>query len=417
MAPSRAVRVLNRPMRSLLLDQYAQISRPTPRFPKLRHDSRNASPLCLSCTIRAGFRLYSTDSKTPDAAKKSEAAAPSSTADQEPSLQSDGARPEQGATSPPSPDLELPSASEAKRSVASARFSHFMDDLQSRALVAGQKLNDLTGYTAIEAIKERNAALESELAAAQARLRTARHAYKSLTSTRASTQREVTTLLARKDTWNPADLERFTTLYRSDHELEAQVAAASAELTEAEAEEGKLSAALNAGILRRYHEEQIWSDRIRRQSTWGTWGLMGVNVLLFLVLQFVAEPWKRARLIRGVAEGEKTYWEEVRRDLDEMKAALAVQAKAPAAEEAVASAPAAAAANVGAVPEIALDPGPGSWQELVLDPKRWGEGLADLCSERRIGIRMRDASLIALEGAVTGAAVAAGAAFWLLRRT
>lgn len=56
---------------------------------------------------------------------------------------------------------------------------------------------------------------------------------------------------------------------------------------------------LSASILARYHEEQIWSDKIRRMSTWGTWGLMGVNVLLFLVFQVLVEPWRRKRLVTG----------------------------------------------------------------------------------------------------------------------
>lgn len=62
------------------------------------------------------------------------------------------------------------------------------------------------------------------------------------------------------------------------------------------------SAKLSASILARYHEEQIWSDKIRRMSTWGTWGLMGVNVLLFLVFQVAVEPWRRRRLVKGCEE-------------------------------------------------------------------------------------------------------------------
>lgn len=43
----------------------------------------------------------------------------------------------------------------------------------------------------------------------------------------------------------------------------------------------------------------MWSDKIRRMSTWGTWGLMGVNVLLFLIFQVAVEPWRRSRLVKG----------------------------------------------------------------------------------------------------------------------
>lgn len=62
------------------------------------------------------------------------------------------------------------------------------------------------------------------------------------------------------------------------------------------------AAKLNANILARYHEEQIWSDKIRRMSTWGTWGLMGMNVLLFLIFQIGVEPWRRRRLVKGFEE-------------------------------------------------------------------------------------------------------------------
>lgn len=37
-------------------------------------------------------------------------------------------------------------------------------------------------------------------------------------------------------------------------------------------------------------------------STWGTWGLMGVNVLLFLIFQIAVEPWRRKRLVKGFEE-------------------------------------------------------------------------------------------------------------------
>jgi hypothetical protein len=55
----------------------------------------------------------------------------------------------------------------------------------------------------------------------------------------------------------------------------------------------------------RYHEEQIWSDKIRRASTWGTFALMGINVLLFVVVQVGLEPWRRKRLVRGFEEKVK----------------------------------------------------------------------------------------------------------------
>ncbi|KAI3395917.1 hypothetical protein diail_628 [Diaporthe ilicicola] len=454
--PVAAARPILRPGSSLLLKQLRgpvsvsvsvlASSRPraaTSTILRLTSSSpRGQLSLRSGCGLQSRIRLYSTNPPPPGQNASSEEAkepsepthissTPSPSSSESPSSSSSSSA---AAAAPSRPSPELPSQTDSRRSAASQNFSHFMDNLQSRVLVASQTLNDLTGYSAIEAIKAANARLETDLAQAQAGLKRARQHYKAVNAQRASTQREVTALLARKDTWSPVDLERFTTMYRQDHELEAAVSEAASSLTEAEADEARLSQALNSGILRRYHEEQIWSDRIRRQSTWGTWGLMGVNILLFLVLQFVAEPWKRSRLMKGIAAEEKAALDAVRRELEEVRGAMARREDAAAATEAAAAAAAAAApaavaedAGVEAAPVAALPDveGPGmvpsppaglSWREFLSDPSLWRPALKDLYSERTIDLRMRDVSLIALEGAMTGAVAAAGVAVLLARQ-
>ena len=49
---------------------------------------------------------------------------------------------------------DLPSQEEGRRSHASKRFDHLMDSVQSNIFIAGQRLNDLTGYSGIEALKK-----------------------------------------------------------------------------------------------------------------------------------------------------------------------------------------------------------------------------------------------------------------------
>ena len=49
---------------------------------------------------------------------------------------------------------DLPSQEEGRRSHISKRLSHLMDHLQSNIFIAGQRLNDLTGYSGIEALKK-----------------------------------------------------------------------------------------------------------------------------------------------------------------------------------------------------------------------------------------------------------------------
>lgn len=314
-----------------------------------------------------------------------------------------------------------------------------MDDLQGRFVLASQALSDLTGYTAIEQIKAQNSQLESDLDAAQAELRVARREYQAVNERRATTQRELTTLLARKDGWTPSDVERFTALYRQDHELETGAQRSIERLKEAEADEVRLSAALTSGILKRYHEEQVWSDRIRRQSTWGTWGLMAVNVLLFIVLQFFAEPWRRSRLVRGIAEAETGVLDDVRKELADVRTALesvtgksvsptavdaraidkvAVQGGMPletTPPEASRTVPSLGSLSTLPTPTLRLPflsaTWPWSWGEVKAfgsDPGRWKSWAKDLYSERTVNIRMRDVSLLALQSAAAGAAIAGG---------
>ncbi|KAK5628319.1 hypothetical protein RRF57_004034 [Xylaria bambusicola] len=350
---------------------------------------------------------------------------------------------------PPSmQDPDLPSAQHSRRSALNQSLTSFMDRAQTTLFVASQRINDLTGYSSIESLKSQISGLEEQLRAAQSHLTATRSAYKSAVSDRAATQREVTTLLARQKTWTPVDFERFTTLYRQDYELEASVGSWATELEQAERDAERLNRELGTGILARYHEEQIWSDKIRRMSTWGTWGLMGVNILLFLLLQFGAEPWRRKRLVRGFEEKvrEALAEERVAREEGERKAVAAVaamtapsiaddEAKTTTTEEA--EEPVVMAAPDVAIPELEIlpplptstAPAPSpeslsqsilpriSWRESFADLGHWRSFVEDLVSDRKVALRMKDISLIAAEGVATGIVVAGTVALLLVRWT
>lgn len=81
-------------------------------------------------------------------------------------------------------------------------------------------------------------------------------------------------------------------------------------------------------ILERYHEEQVWSDKvrplavqvvtcasasgnirltsprlqIRSMSTYGSLAITSLNVLLFIISLLLIEPWRRRRLVENVEE-------------------------------------------------------------------------------------------------------------------
>ncbi|KAL8685694.1 MAG: hypothetical protein Q9224_005716, partial [Gallowayella concinna] len=168
------------------------------------------------------------------------------------------------AQDPPNPASSLPSHTESLRSPVSHRFTHLMDNFQSSLFHATQHINTLTGYSGIESLKTSIAAQETNLQTTRAALTSARTAYSAAIKQRSNSQREVNELLQRKHNWSPPDLERFTELYRSDHANELNENKAHEELVKAEKEAEEAGAKLSESILARYHEEQIWSDKIRR---------------------------------------------------------------------------------------------------------------------------------------------------------
>jgi sensitive to high expression protein 9 len=318
-----------------------------------------------------------------------------------------------------------------------------MDHFQGNIFLASQRLNDLTGYSGIEALKTRITALEAHLADCQEAVRSARQHYKQTIADRAASQREVTGLLARKDTWTPVDLERFTSLYRSDHGNEQAVQEAAARLAEAERVVEQAGNKLSTSILSRYHEEQIWSDKIRRMSTWGTWGLMGVNVLIFLVFQFGFEPWRRRRLVRGF---EEKVQEALQREKDKQALAGGVTG---AENDTVADKAHLDAIVAAGISELENEMGDSAKVEepacdalaavIANDAKEGGEeaertkkpyipidvdlrrlegfkaGVLDLFSRREVSLKKQDVTIIALEGAATGATLV-GLIMFLLRQ-
>jgi sensitive to high expression protein 9, mitochondrial len=338
-----------------------------------------------------------------------------------------------------------------------ARFGAFMDNFQSHLFVASRRLNDLTGYTTIEQLKNDISAQESLVQRTRQEVKSARDAYSAAVATRSTTQREVNDLLHRKHNWSPNDLERFTSLYRSDHANEQSEVAAQKEVADAETRYEEASTKLGRAILARYHEEQVWSDKIRQMSTWGTWGLMGLNVLLFVVFQILIEPWRRRRLVKGFEEKVEVALQErdvqlagLRSSVDSHAAATAAaarpgasstpttaasqstgaQAKAEAVAEAIAEhiadavsgaappssstsqADAEAAADAVVAKEIAAEQqqqdgnGNGVFASGASGYAYYAEAFQQLWSEQRtLVVTQRELTTHVLEGMLTGAAV------------
>jgi len=404
--------------RLLLLDSIT--CSPAPRSVRTPLRSSVRASTYLPCRVSYQTRLYADDSSPPTNPKPTPIPGDNSS---------------ESARKDVLPE-ELPSTREGRRSPVTKRISNIMDHLQGNIFIASQRINDLTGYSGIEALKSRITTLENHVQESQENVRTARIAYKTTVADRAATQKEVTGLLARKDSWNPLDLERFTSLYRMDHTNEQAVQEAASKLAEAERELEQAGSNLSSSILSRYHEEQIWSDKIRRMSTWGTWGLMGVNILLFFVFQFGFEPWRRARLVHGfeekvlealekekVLQAARYGQKEPELPLDGVVAAgipdlqSNVDQIVDPAIEAVAMA--IEIDDGKPIEKYTVDAVAAPYQGPLLsvrDPKTWAPALQDLFSQRRISVRKQDVTLAALEGVATGAAIVTIVATLILRQ-
>jgi len=134
------------------------------------------------------------------------------------------------------------------------------------------------------------------MAATRQAAREAKTTYNEAVVQRSNSQREVNELLQRKSNWTNRDVNRFPTLLQQEHqygqeEVRAKAAAAGAD----DAVDREFSQLMRT-ILARYHEEQVWSDKIRSASTYGSLVALGLNMAIFILAIMVVEPWKRRRL-------------------------------------------------------------------------------------------------------------------------
>lgn len=120
--------------------------------------------------------------------------------------------------------------------------------------------------------------------------------YEIAIATRSNTQRSINELLQRKHTWTGDDVTQFTELYRLEHEHAKEEEYAKKHYQRSEKQMDQEYMALARAIMERYHDEQLWSDKIRSISTYGTWALMGLNIMLFIAVQTIFEPRKRNKL-------------------------------------------------------------------------------------------------------------------------
>lgn len=161
-------------------------------------------------------------------------------------------------------------------------------------------INKLTGYDQCERLRESVNLADNQFQQLRERLQDSRINFTKAIAERSICQKELNGLLQRKPSWLDTDLQRFTELYRTEMRLEATETSAKEVNERLEKEVDQAHHRLVGAMRERYQEEQLWSDKIRRASTFGTFGLMLINVVLFMGVQLVSEPRKRRQLVSQI---------------------------------------------------------------------------------------------------------------------
>ncbi|KAF1801655.1 Mdm33 family-domain-containing protein [Mucor lusitanicus] len=176
------------------------------------------------------------------------------------------------------------------------RLTSDVSDSKEALQRASRALNELTGYDQIDAVKQKVNNQATLFETTRDQVQAAKRAYEDAIETRSTTQRGINELLQRKHLWTGDDVTKFTELYRLEHAHSQAETVAKEKYQACEKQMDREYMELARSIMERYHEEQLWSDKIRSVSTYGTWALMVVNLLLFVAVQTVFEPRKRKRL-------------------------------------------------------------------------------------------------------------------------
>ncbi|KAJ1913299.1 sensitivity to high expression protein she9 [Mycoemilia scoparia] len=165
-----------------------------------------------------------------------------------------------------------------------------------------KSLNYVTGYDNIQDLKQKVEDASLKFQEARKEADTNKHNYEQALLDHATCQRDINNMLQRKNAWTDQDVLQFTSLYKAEHKYEQQQHHAKEAVRRAEKNVDRIYDMLVTTIRERYHEEQLWSDKIRQSSTYVTWAVLCVNVVVLIAVHLYFEPRKRQKIIEGVGQ-------------------------------------------------------------------------------------------------------------------
>ncbi|CAJ1964877.1 unnamed protein product [Cylindrotheca closterium] len=100
-------------------------------------------------------------------------------------------------------------------------------------------------------------------------------------------QGQHTQLLQTRDKWTPEHAQKFASLVQAEVTVRGDLEEAKKNLSKRESQQASAQMEYMNDLRKRYHEEQIWQDKWRVLSTFGTWGLIVLNSIVFLGSQYM----------------------------------------------------------------------------------------------------------------------------------
>jgi sensitive to high expression protein 9 len=144
-----------------------------------------------------------------------------------------------------------------------------LKSVQSSFFQAGLALNEVTGYKAVEERKEAVLLKDKQLDLVKNAFREAKSHYEALIEARRRMQKDLDALKDRKSTLE--DIHLLTDLYKKQLGLEVEEKDAKVKYKNATDDFERIQIEYMTEMRERYVEEQMYSDKIRRASTWWTW--------------------------------------------------------------------------------------------------------------------------------------------------
>lgn len=111
-------------------------------------------------------------------------------------------------------------------------------------------------------------------------------------------QKEHLQLIMRRDSWSEPDIRRFADITSSEMLTKRELDASRLRLKDCEVLQETTKKEYMDTVRKRYHEEQLWQDKWRVISTYGTWALIGINSMVFIISQYLQKHREDERIRR-----------------------------------------------------------------------------------------------------------------------